>query len=250
MAYENQNRAVNIEDAYPLSPLQQGMLFHTLLDPGSGVDIEQLLCELHEALDVAAFQRAWRCVVARHPVLRTNLHWENLSEPQQEVHAQVELPWEEQDWRGIAGSDRDERIAEFLDADRRRGFELTRAPLFRLTLLRYGQTEFHLIWTFHNTMLEGRSFALALREVFAFYEAFRQGKEISLPLPRPYRDYIDWLQQQDFSKDEAFWREMLKGFTTPTPLVVDHAPNIHQNSRARKGIRGNPAVGANYVRPA
>ncbi|MCI0428002.1 MAG: amino acid adenylation domain-containing protein, partial [Nitrospiraceae bacterium] len=188
--------------------------------------------ELHEMLDVAAFQRAWRCIVARHPVLRTKLRWENISEPRQEMHAQVELPWEEHDWRGIAGTERDKRIAEFLIADRRRGFELTRAPLFRLILLCYGEAEFHLIWTFHHTVLEARSFALALRELFAFYEAFRQGKEISLPLPRPYRDYIDWLQQQDFSKDEAFWRETLKGFTTPTPLIVDHVPDTHQDSRA------------------
>src|SRR5437879_949134 len=133
MANENQGRAANIEDTYPLSPMQQGMLLNTLLDPGSGVDIEQLLFELHEPLDVAAFQRAWQCVVARHPVLRTNLRWENLSEPRQEVHAQVELPWEEHDWRGIADGDRDGRIAGFLDSDRRRGFELTHAPLFRLT---------------------------------------------------------------------------------------------------------------------
>jgi len=99
-AIENETVATTIEDTYPLSPMQQGMLFNTLLDRGSGVDIEQLLCELHEALDVAAFRHAWRCVVARHPVLRTNLRWENLDEPRQEVRAQVEVPWEEQDWRG------------------------------------------------------------------------------------------------------------------------------------------------------
>ena len=194
---------------------------------------EQLLCELHEALDVAAFQSAWRCVVARHPTLRTSLRWQDLSEPRQEVHAQVELPWEEQDWRELTVSERDKRVAEFLGSDRRRGFELTRAPLFRLTLLRYGEAEFH-IWTFHHAVLDGRSYALALREVIAFYESFRQGKEISLPIPRPYRHYIDWLQQQDFSTDEAFWRETLKGFTTPTPLIVDHAPVTlpgHQSSQ-------------------
>ena len=74
-------------------------------------------------------------------------------------------------------SERGERFADFLSADRRRGFDLTRAPLFRLTLLRYGGAEWHLIWTFHHTVLEGRSYALVLREVFAFYEAFCQGRE-------------------------------------------------------------------------
>jgi len=142
MSGETQRSAASIQDSYPLSSLQQGMLFNTLLEPGSGVDMEQLLCELDEALDVAAFQRAWRCVVARHPVLRTRFLWEGLIEPLQEVHAEVELPWEELDWRGVAGSERDERIAEWLGADRRRGFDLTCAPLFRLTLVRFGEAEY------------------------------------------------------------------------------------------------------------
>jgi len=74
---------------------------------------EQLLCELHEALDVAAFQRAWRCVVARHPTLRTSLRWQDLSEPRQEVHAQVELPWEEQDWRELTVSEQTSVLQSF-----------------------------------------------------------------------------------------------------------------------------------------
>lgn len=225
-----------IDDTYPLSPLQQGLLFHTLLQPGSGVDIVQLLCELHEALDVAAFQRAWRCVIARHPVLRTNLRWENLAQPLQEVHAQVDLPWQEQDWRAVPPGEREQRIADFLGADRRRGIDLARAPLFRLTLLRYAESEFRFIWTSHHSVLEGRSYLLALRELFSFYEAFREGSEITLPQPRPYRDYIAWLQQQDFSKDEAFWRDTLKGFAVPTPLGVDHVPD-DRNER-------NPGHGA------
>ena len=78
---EPQQRKTTIEDAYPLSPMQQGMLFHSLLAPDSGVDIEQLYCELHEALDVAAFQRSWRCVIERHPILRTSFSWQGVDEP-------------------------------------------------------------------------------------------------------------------------------------------------------------------------
>jgi len=232
---DTHDATIPIEDAYPLFPLQHGMLVNALLEPGTGVDIEQLCCELHEVLDVAAFQRAWRCVVARHPVLRTSLRWDNLDEPQQVVHARIELPWEERDWRAFDGNQRDKYFSDFLDGDRLCGFDLSRAPLLRLTLLRYGEAEYRLVLTFHHTILEGRSYLLVLREVFALYEAFRCGCEITLPLPRPYRDYIDWIQQQDFSKDEAFWRETLKGFTTPTPLVVDHAPDTFHDRRPRHG---------------
>ena len=177
---DTQDAAIPIEDAYALFALQHGMLVNALLEPGSGVDLEQLLCELHEALDVVAFRRAWQCVVARHPVLRTNLRWENLDEPRQEVRARVDLPWEEQDWQQLDADHRDKYFADFLDEDRLRGFDLARAPLFRLTLLRYGDAEYRLILTFHHTILEGRSYLLVLREVFAFYEAFRCGSDIKI----------------------------------------------------------------------
>lgn len=91
MDRESEHNAIDIEDSCPLPPIQQGMLFNTLPDPGSGVVIEQLRCNLHETADVAAFKRAWTCVMTCHPALRTNLLWENLIEP-----AQVELSWEEQ----------------------------------------------------------------------------------------------------------------------------------------------------------
>lgn len=226
-----------IEDAYALSPLQQGMLFNALSEPGSGVDIEQLCCELRESLDVETLQRAWQRVVARHPALRTSLRWQDLAEPLQEVHSQVDLPWEEHDWRKISGSSRDERLAAFLNEDRRRGFDLMRAPLFRLSLLRHGDAAFHLIWTVHHTALEGRSIALVIAEAFAFYEAFCQGRELSPPAPRPFRDYIEWLGRQDPANDEAFWRQTLQGFSAPTPMGVDHAPRADQLSSSRKGSR-------------
>jgi len=224
-----------IEEAYPLSAMQQGMLFHSLLAPGAGVDIEQLVCELHEVLDVAALRQAWQRVLARHPVLRTNFRWQGLDVPQQEVHPAVELPWEEQDWRDVPPDEREKRLAAFLISDRRRGFDMTRAPLLRLTLFHWDDADSRLIWTFHHALLDGRSFAPALQEVFTFYEAFRRGEEMKLPPPRPYRDYIDWLQRQDFLKDENFWRQTLKGFAAPTPLVVDHTPGTGGDEGTRQG---------------
>ena len=138
---EPQPRKTTIEDAYPLSPMQQGMLFHSLLAPDSGVDIEQLYCELHEALDVAAFQRSWRRVIERHPILRTNFSWQGVDEPLQEVHSVVELPWEEQDWRNVPLDEKKERLAAFLISDRRRGFDMNQAPLLRLTLFQWNDAD-------------------------------------------------------------------------------------------------------------
>jgi amino acid adenylation domain-containing protein len=235
MASKNHNDARGIEAAYPLSPMQQGMLFQSLLAPGSGAYVEQLLCDLHEVVDEAALRQAWAAVIGRHAVLRTNFRWADHDEPRQEVHREAAFPWQLLDWSAIAEAEQETRLAEFLKADRGRGFDMAQAPLLRLTLLRCGEAKSRLIFTFHHALLDGRSFALILREVFAHYEAFRAGKELTLQPPRPYRDYIGWLQEQDFSKAEGFWRNLLRGFTAPTPLVVDHVSTPDAKAEIRKG---------------
>ncbi len=210
------------EDSYPLSPMQQGMLFHSLFAPQSGLYIEQLICSLHECLDVPAFERAWRRIVERHPVLRTSFHWEDGREPLQEVHRHVGAPWEYLDLRGLTTRRQKSRLETFLEADRRRGFNLTEAPLMRLALFRWAETDYRFVWTFHHALLDGRSSMLVLKELFACYEAFRRCQDVNLPPTRPFRRYIDWLENQDLRKVEQFWRRALNGFTAATPLVVDH----------------------------
>lgn len=213
----------NIEDSYPLSPLQQGMLFHSLYAPGSGVDIEQIVCTLHENLNVSVFEQAWQRVMERHPVLRTSFRWEDLNQPIQEVHQYIRCPLEQQDWSGLSKREQEAQLDAYLRTDRRLSFDLSKAPLMRLTLFQCAEAEYQFIWTFHHSLLDGRSFVIVLKEVFAFYEAFCQGQDLQLQSPRPYRDYIEWLQQQDFSKAQAFWRQILEGFTTPAALAVDRA---------------------------
>lgn len=210
-----------IEDSYPLSPLQQGMLFHSLYAPGSGVDIEQVVCDLHEDLDVAAFERAWQRVIQRHPALRTAFQWQELGEPRQVVHGGVECPVERQDWRSLAGAERDARYEDFLMADRLQGLDLSRAPVMRLTLLQYAESDYRFVWTFHHALLDGRSFILILKEVFAFYEAFSEGGDLDLERPRPLRDYIEWLQRQDWLQSQGFWQQLLQDYVSPISLAVD-----------------------------
>jgi amino acid adenylation domain-containing protein len=208
------------EDTYPLSPMQEGMLFHSLYARHSGVDIEQLVGTLREKVDVPAFRRAWQKIVERHAILRTAFHWEGLDRPIQEVRRHVVLSFAEQDWSDLSQQKQAELLDAFLKADRCRGFAMEEAPLMRLALFRLSEAEYRLVWTFHHALLDGRSFAVVLKEVFAFYEARLRGKDLELSLPRPYRDYIDWLYEQDFSAAESFWRQVLKGFAASTPLAV------------------------------
>ncbi|MDY7077385.1 MAG: amino acid adenylation domain-containing protein, partial [Chloroflexota bacterium] len=211
----------NIKDIYPLSPMQQGMLFHSLYAPESGVYVEQSSWTLRGALDVSAFEQAWRRVVDRHSVLRTAFLWEDLDEPLQVVYRRVELELEERDWRSFDGSEQQSQLEAFLSQDRERGFGLDEAPLMRLVLIRLDDDAYHFVWSHHHLLLDGWSQPILFQEVFGFYEAFSQEQDLHLPPPRPYRDYIAWLQQQDGAETEAFWRRTLQGFTAPTPLTVE-----------------------------
>ena len=210
-----------IEDSYPLSPLQQGMLFHSLYAPQSGVYIPQMIWTLNEDLNVSAFKQAWEQVVKRHPILRTSFHWEGLEEPLQKVHQQVNLPLIQEDWRGLSAQEQESRLETYLHTDLRHDFELTKSPLMRLALFQISETDYQFIWTYHHALLDGRSRLLIVKEIFAYYEAFCQGYDLKLKQPRPYRAHIEWLQQQNLSKAKAFWQQTLKGFSAPTSLIQD-----------------------------
>jgi surfactin family lipopeptide synthetase C len=214
-------RYTEIEDMYPLSPVQQGMLFHTLYAPESAVYFEQMHCTLHGPLDVAAFTTAWQQALARHPILRTAFVWEGLDDPVQVVCREVDLPLDRQDWQSLDAARHQQHLEAYLEADRERGFDLSQAPLLRLALIQIAPDRCYFVWSHHHLLIDGWSSATLLKEVFGDYEALRQNTSYSWQRNRPYRDYIAWLQQQDSAAAEAFWKHALAGISAPTPLVVD-----------------------------
>ncbi|NOX38152.1 MAG: amino acid adenylation domain-containing protein [Calditrichaeota bacterium] len=214
-------RPKDIEAVYPLSPMQQGMLFHTLYHPEAGQYFEQMSATFRGELDVEAFRRAWQRVIDRNAILRTSFVWKKVSRMMQVVHRQAELPFQFLDWRDLSPEEQEERFEQLMKADREKGFQLGKPPLLRITLIQTGENHYKFLWSHHHILLDGWSLPILLREVFAFYEAFRAGRDIQLPPTPPFGEYIRWLQQQDMSRAEAFWKAYLKGFQHPTPLVVD-----------------------------
>ncbi|HEX8708754.1 MAG TPA: amino acid adenylation domain-containing protein [Pyrinomonadaceae bacterium] len=212
-----------MEDFYPLSPMQQGLLFHTLYSPQAGVYVVQLSSALSGDLDADVFEQACRRVVERHAVFRTFFVWEGVETPIQIVEREVELPFERHDWRAHTPEEQRTLLAALLAADRARGFQLSKAPLMRVILIRRSETDYQLVWSHHHLLLDGWCLSTVLNEVFTFYEALRHGREPHLPPSLPYRDYIAWLHRQDLSKAELFWRQTLRGFNAPTPLISGRA---------------------------
>ncbi len=205
-----------IEDIYVLSPMQQGMVFHTLYAPQAGLYHVQLGYAIDGPVDAVLFEQSWQLVLARHTILRTAIVTDGLDEPMQVVHRHVGVPLAYEDWRGVSTAEQQARLQAYLQADRQRGFELSQAPLMRLALFRRAEAQYHLLWSYHHVLLDGWSKSILFHEVAASYEALCRGQSPRLEPARPFRDYIAWQQQQ--AEAEAFWRATLNGFTTPTPL--------------------------------
>nr|WP_314532430.1 non-ribosomal peptide synthase/polyketide synthase [uncultured Pseudomonas sp.] len=193
-----------IADVYPLSPMQQGMLFHTLYEPEAEAYINQLRLDI-DGLDLLAFGRAWQAALDRHDILRSSFHWLGLESAHQVIQRQVDVQLQviediEADFDALAA------------AERAKGFALNAAPLFRLMLVRGSGTAWHLIFTSHHILMDGWSNAQLLGEVIAHYA----GQQVPTPLGQ-FRDYLGWLQQQ--ASGEAFWKASLAPLQTPTLLA-------------------------------
>jgi len=214
----------NLEDLYELSPMQQGMLFHTLYAPGSGIYFEQSIFTIEGDLDRAAFERAWRLVVARHSILRTGFVWEGVEKPLQVVFRSVNIDIEDHDWREFDSKQQHERLEKFISDDQAAGFDLAQPPLMRLTLIRMSDSFYKLIWSRHHMVLDRWSRAVVLKEVFVIYNAFSQGLQPELEPARPYGNYIGWILKQDPAEAESFWRRTLRGFENPTDVMIGRAP--------------------------
>ncbi len=224
---------------YALSPIQEGLLFHALSAPDSAAYQIQSTWTLRGPLDVAAYRGAWEALLARHSILRTEFVWEGVERPQQVVRDDAAL-----DWRYL---DACEDIVLLRETERQERFDLSRAPLMRITLVRTGADAHEVIWSFHHLLLDGWSGTVIVREVAQLYEALAAGREPQLPSVRPYGDYIAQLKTVDASA-EAYWRNRLKGVTAPTSLGIDqkrvddgatdfHETTLELTSSATSGLR-------------
>jgi amino acid adenylation domain-containing protein/non-ribosomal peptide synthase protein (TIGR01720 family) len=213
-----------VVDAYGLTAMQEGMLYHTLADRGSGVYVNQIVTPVSGELDESLLRTAWDSVVARHDILRTAYVWDGLDDPLQVVHAAVDHPWEFVDLAGAPQADRDEQVDRVLTADRERGFDVAAAPLSRMLLIRTGNRQWQWVWSFHHLMADGWSAQILLDEVIATYRASAQERPLELPQPPPYRDFLAHYLARDTEAEQAHWTQRLAGFAEPLDLVVPGLP--------------------------
>lgn len=216
-------RFPDAEDVLPLTPLQEGLVYHASSDPTSSAYHQQFVCDLPEPLDPALLQRAWVAVLTNHPSLRAAfiLHAE---EPAVQAIVSNCLPeWVVEDWTHLTSAEFAGALENHLKGDRRRGFALDRAPLLRFALFRKSADAWTFVWSHHHALLDGWSFPIVAGEVIEAYDTLSRG----LPAPARRSDYlkqfIDWVAGQSVNEARAFWIQCLSDVEEPTPLPLRSA---------------------------
>ncbi|MDX2776744.1 amino acid adenylation domain-containing protein [Streptomyces caniscabiei] len=209
---------------WPMSALQQGMLYHALADPRSDAYTEQLVCTLSGDLDPHVFLDAWRGAITRHSALRARCAWQDVVRPVLVVAQDIDVPVIYEDWR-TAGNEEPtpERLQKFLARDRSAGFELGGGPLVRLALLRMADNRWTFVWTNHHILLDGWSLPVVAGDAFALYAALRSGGDLDLAPAPDYGAFVRWSESRDRAEDEAYWSKQLAGFTAPALLAPARA---------------------------
>lgn len=220
----------NIEDIYQLTPVQKGMLFHCLYDSELSLYFFQHIFTLQGNLKVEIFEKAWQLVIDRHPILRTGFYWEEIENPLQIVYSQVKIPLSYYDWSDIDSVEQKKQFESFILSDRQKSFDFSQPCLMRHTLIRIAHDCHRYIWSFNHIIIDGWGGSLIFQEFVETYGSLCMNENMSLVPTRPFRDYIDWLEEQDISKAEIFWRQALKGIKTPTPLTyIEKTERIDQS---------------------
>ena len=232
-----------VEDVYPLTPMQSGMLFDALMTGDTGLHLIQFDLVIDRVDEPELLSRAWQRAAERLPILRTAVVWADVSNPVQVVRAAATLPVTQHDWRELPEPERRERWHSLRAADRAAGTDLAAAPLARVAIIRLTDTSVRVLWSVHHIVMDGWSGAELLADVVADYARLRDGEGVTPPPRVPFRDYVRWQGEQDPAPVETYWRGVLGDFTVPSRLPYDRAAAPDYRPRATEWVEVDIAPG-------
>ncbi|MBK4998721.1 amino acid adenylation domain-containing protein [Pseudomonas sp. S31] len=226
--------SADIEDVFPLTPMQEGLLLHTLLEPGTGIYFMQDRYSIDSALDVERFDQAWRAVVARHEALRASFCWSSGEQMLQIIHRGDGDGVEFLDWSALPADQHEARLQALLERERLAGFELLERPPLHLRLIRLAPERHWFIMSNHHILIDAWCRSIMMGDFLAIYKALEQGSEARLATPPRYREFIAWLHHQGLETSQQYWRQTLAGFARPTYIPSDR-PILHDNGGMQVG---------------
>ncbi|MFV9833052.1 amino acid adenylation domain-containing protein [Bacillus stercoris] len=211
-------KANSIQDIYPLSYMQEGMLFHSLLQKDSQAYVEQASFTIAGKVNPQYFQNSINALVARHDIFRTIFISQNVSSPQQVVLRERNVVVQEKDITHLNEEQQSQFIEQLKEKDRAQGFHLQKDLLMRITLIQTGEGQYTCIWTFHHIMMDGWCLSIVLKEFLHIYASYVNESAISLEPVQPYGRYIKWLMEQDKEQAVSYWDHYLSGYEQQTML--------------------------------
>ncbi|MBL3646967.1 non-ribosomal peptide synthetase [Bacillus sp. RHFS10] len=222
-------QSAQIQDIYPLSHMQEGMLFHSLMDFSSKAYVEQTSFTITGSLCIDSFQKSLNLLVSRYDIFRTIFIKEvpDLTGPQQVVLSNRELTVYREDFSYLADHEQQALIDEFMTKDREKGFNLQKDPLMRLALFDRGDSKYTCVWTHHHIIMDGWCLGIILKEFFSMYDSLSNNRPVQLGSTVPYSRYIEWLGEQDQEETAAYWSGYLKeyGNTASIPRIKRRPTN-------------------------
>jgi amino acid adenylation domain-containing protein len=220
----------NIKNVYTLSPMQEGMFFHSLHDSKTTAYLEQISYHLQGELDIKGVEKSLNQLMQRHDVLRTVFLHKKSDRLLQVVlkERDMEFYFEELSEE----TSQKEYLKEFKKKDLQRSFDLTTDVLMRVAVLQLGKSEYEFIWSYHHILMDGWCVGLLITEFLEMYRSYLENREYQLSPVTPYREYIQWLENQDKQKSLQYWEEYLK--TYEEPAIIPGPAISHSGSRDYK----------------
>ncbi len=209
----------NIEDVYTLSPLQEGILFHSIYQKESSAYFVQMVYRLSGDLNIDMVQYSMQELVKRHDILRTSFVYEEMEKPLQIVLKRRELPFHQEDIRHLGSREAQEQFLKtYKDADKSRYFDLTYDCLMRAAIFRLSDTEYEFIWSCHHIIIDGWCLKTLEYEFFALYENARANKAVQFPPAPQYKKYIQWLSERSNEESTRYWEAYLQDYDAPVVI--------------------------------
>ena len=210
---------VQIEKIYNLTSMQQGMLLHDRLNKNDDAYIEQSMFVVKGNLDKDVLEKTFNKIISRYDVFRTAFVDQGVQEPIQLVLKDCHIDIIYEDISKLSDMEKEIYIKKFEENDRKKKFNLLKAPLTRVSILKLSEDTFNVVWSFHHIIMDGWCMGILIDEIFKIYNSLINGEEIELERTYPYSDYINWLDKQNQDEASKFWEEYLEGYTSCANII-------------------------------
>lgn len=217
---ENIYTVQNIESIYPLSPTQEAMLYSAVNSNDPEMGVTQTMFDIKGDINIENFRKSWQGIIDKHTIFRTSIVHENLSNPLQLVHKELECDFEVIDFS--TEPDVDTKLEKLAEDQRIKNRDLSQKNILKFKLVKISKKLFRFIWTHHHILIDGWTMPIVFNELYDNYEKLQNNISLSTETTDKFEDYINIIAAKEPEQEEQFWKEYLEGFTKPTTLPIEN----------------------------